>query len=277
MQNSIVLKNFCNACVSCDVAQVRKAVDAGVDVNHPLPPDCEFKYGAKAPIRWLFHELPHFNNDEFKQRQSQCLRLLLEAGAHINGVNQTGFPLLFLASGNTEALKNLFEFGERIDAMHKGQPLLHFVCMQGYFYSLKLLLQRGADPNMKNVHGKVPLALCITPGVAEELLEYGADPRIPDLTGKYPLQEKFWAEQVLPDWTPFKILPVWSFTHKAFSMYTDHCPGFRDAMMTLLLCLMRNRILVCRDVSNMIVAHVAQGHKQDQWWSIVGFSIEEYI
>ena len=277
MQNDVILRDFCNACVSCDVAQVRKAIEAGVDVNQPLLFYPQYKYGAKTPIRWIFHCLFIFNTNDFTQRQSQCLQLLFEAGAYIDAIKTKGLPLLFIASENAEALRIFLDYDESIDTTHKGQPLLHFVCRQGYFHSLKLLLQRGADPNMKNVHGKVPLALCITPDVAEELLEYGADPRIPDLTGKYPLQEKFWAEQVLPDWTPFKMLPKWSCTGKAFSMYSDHCPGFRDAMMTLLLCLLRNRRQVCRDVCNTIIAHVAQAHKKEQWWPIVGFSIKKYI
>jgi ankyrin repeat protein len=71
-----------------------------------------------------------------------------------------------------------------------GEPLLHTAVKKGKIEVLKMLLQRGTDPNKKDKHGKAPLHYaaefcCIK--CVKLLLEAGADPRLPSKRGRTPL------------------------------------------------------------------------------------------
>jgi ankyrin repeat protein len=59
-----------------------------------------------------------------------------------------------------------------------GKTALHFAACEMYPQVLELLLERGADPNAADVHGRVPLAEAALWGRLENvqvLLKYGAD------------------------------------------------------------------------------------------------------
>ena len=266
-------RDFGDACKHNDIARIRYALDNGIDVNKPVPYDTMGSISHERPICLLF--LLH-HNEKFEEKR-KCLRVLLDAGADVNVSDKNGKPLIFTLLRNSLSLRVLLQHRADINTMYEGVTVMHWAAKFYNLSAIPVLLEFGMDPNVRTNPGDTPLHYSMSSEIDQVLLQNGADPRLRNKLGYCAGEDKLWAQSYLRDWTPFKILPVWSFTHKAFSMYTDHCPGFRDAMMTLLLCLMRNRILVCRDVSNMIVAHVAQGHKQDQWWPIVGFSIKEYI
>ncbi len=56
----------------------------------------------------------------------------------------------------------------------------------------KYLLEKGADPNLQDIHGNTPLWTAIfnskhQKGVIKILLQYGADPAIVNKYGKTPL------------------------------------------------------------------------------------------
>ncbi|XP_039159405.1 ADP-ribosylation factor GTPase-activating protein AGD4 isoform X3 [Eucalyptus grandis] len=65
----------------------------------------------------------------------------------------------------------------------QGCSLLHLACHQGNPVMLELLLQFGADINMRDYHGRTPLHHCISMGnnsLAKFLLKRGARPSIKD-------------------------------------------------------------------------------------------------
>ena len=74
-------------------------------------------------------------------------------------------------------------------------------------------------------------------------------------------------EQLRPiyeSWTPHRMLPRW--TPSAFPLYIERCEGFRDAILTLMLCLRRYRHMVAREVGMDIVSYVAEMHRKEMWW-----------
>ncbi|KAK6931850.1 Arf GTPase activating protein [Dillenia turbinata] len=68
----------------------------------------------------------------------------------------------------------------------QGCSLLHLACHRGNLVMLELLLQLGADINMRDFHGRTPLHHCIferSNKLAKHLLKRGASPSIKDGSG----------------------------------------------------------------------------------------------
>lgn len=149
----------------------------------------------------------------------------------------------------------------------------HLACMQ-------ILLQRGAQVNTTSKAGETALFWCKTLETAELLLQHGADPRIRNVDGKTVFQYygpslTTTTRPLFSTWTPFNMLPP--FNRKAYPLYCDHCPGFASAIMTTLLMLLRYRRLIPRDIGVQIIAAIANGHREEQWWPIEGFSMAPYM
>ena len=127
--------------------------------------------------------------------------------------------------------------------------------------------------------------------MAEILLGHGADPRTRNSYGEAAYESwirgyvwRPWRaaelaaiHSTLAAWTPHQMLPSWTPSSEVFGMYSDHCPGFRDGIRTLLLCLARYRHMIRRDVGMEIVAYIAAEHRRETCWPIVDFDMAPYI
>ncbi|CAI8616788.1 unnamed protein product [Vicia faba] len=77
------------------------------------------------------------------------------------------------------------------ESCFRGWSLLHLACHSGSTLMVELLLQFGADINMRDYHGRTPLHRCISSGknsLAKFLLRRGAKPSIKDAGGHTALE-----------------------------------------------------------------------------------------
>lgn len=107
---------------------------------------------------------------------------------------QTGIEAPVLAAilqENDYALDNALASGADPNQSVSGWSALHAAASRGNVQWTKKLLQNGANPNISNNDGRVPLTEAISEGhlnVVKELLLAGANPNVKDNNGETPLQ-----------------------------------------------------------------------------------------
>lgn len=113
------------------------------------------------------------------------VRRLLAAGADINTISGSGYPLLKSAveAGNIEFVKALLELGADADVTSTGGTPLHSAVMWDHLDVAEVLLDAGANPDAQDVDGWTPLMYARSFAGVELLLGAGADPCIADQFG----------------------------------------------------------------------------------------------
>lgn len=78
--------------------------------------------------------------------------------------------------GDIDLAINLLEKGKfdlnKLD--QQGRTLLHYTGCRGQYDMIELLLEKGADPNIKDKNGNTPLHWCGHIDIVELLISYGA-------------------------------------------------------------------------------------------------------
>lgn len=124
------------------------------------------------------------------------LRALLEDEAdRVDAMNGQGFTPLGLAAffGHEDALRTLLDLGAEVDLVQKSinaNTALDSAVAADRMAAVKLLLERGAEPNVHAVRGYTPLHKAAFGGNAEMvrlLLSRGADPAAETDEGRRPL------------------------------------------------------------------------------------------
>jgi len=148
-----------------DIAEVRKLIAAGSDVNAPDP-------DGTSPLLWAAH-----------QGDAELVSLLLEAKADPNAANAFGVtPLLEAARlGDTATIAALLDGGADIAAATRdGETPLMAAARAGSAGAVALLADRGADVNAaESLWDQTALMWAASEGhldVVDVLLDKGADP-----------------------------------------------------------------------------------------------------
>jgi ankyrin repeat protein len=148
-----------------DVAEVRKLIAAGSDVNAP-------EADGSSALLWAAH-----------QGSPEIVSLLLEAGANPNAANNFGVTPLLEASryGDAATIEALLEGGADVaGAAREGETPLMAAARAGSAAAAELLIKHGADVNAaESLQDQTALMWAAAEGhgdVVDALLKNGADP-----------------------------------------------------------------------------------------------------
>ncbi|MFH1920948.1 MAG: ankyrin repeat domain-containing protein [Planctomycetota bacterium] len=169
--------------------------------------------GAEVNTRDIFGRTPIL--EAAGGRNAQAVKLLLEAGATAHpealgfacwlnrgksvalllqaGVSPDGGMVQAAQGGHVELLRLLLDRGANVNVRSKsGDTALHTAALQGGIEALRLLLKEGADPNAKNDRGQTPLHMAIS-GACEVnslrlLIDAGSKVDVPNKEGVTPIR-----------------------------------------------------------------------------------------
>ncbi|CAM9571619.1 unnamed protein product [Chrysoparadoxa australica] len=148
----------------------------------------------------------------------ECTKLLLQAGAEIQGLDQNEGQLLHCAVCNSHGRRAfkltelLLDKGADVNAECGGQPVLCAAALAGHVKVVMLLLDRGAAPNKADSEGSSALHAAAAGGyydVVLALLARGANPDQANHRGHSTLKHCFrcWRKEELEDHEVYDDVP----------------------------------------------------------------------
>ena len=144
--------------------------------------------GDTGTVRQLIQQGDCLKDPEFASRpffydwtDLDMIRLLAEAGADINAINEVGEWALRNAAwrGDTKSVAYLLSVGAKSNLTDTGQTAIHMAVCSDNLAVVRLLLESGADLNTTDVDGWTCLWWLKSAAMATFLLNHGANPSIP--------------------------------------------------------------------------------------------------
>jgi ankyrin repeat protein len=96
-----------------------------------------------------------------------------------------------LANRDSEGLRRLLDRGSSPNVSSGGMTPLRYAVLIGDGRAVRMLLEKGANPNPTDPAEDAPLLLALQRGhreVVANLLDFGANPNVRDRSGRTPLQ-----------------------------------------------------------------------------------------
>ena len=148
----------------CNTETLQALIDYGAHV------DAKRKDGTNALMRAC------------RTGQSEVVKFLLEAGADVNITNANGNTTLHVAiigDCSNETLENIIQQGVAVNAIsNRSKTALIHACESAKTESVKLLLKKGADPNISDDKGNTSLHATVsgrcTDNALKDLISHGA-------------------------------------------------------------------------------------------------------
>lgn len=107
-----------------------------------------------------------------------AIPVLLDAGADVDAIGEDGYWALITAieSGDLQLARELLDRGAKVDNCCQGLDItaLHMALQREEAHIALLLLERGADPNIRDLDGESPLDCARSNYMREKLLAVGA-------------------------------------------------------------------------------------------------------
>ncbi|KAJ1524679.1 hypothetical protein HK096_001153, partial [Nowakowskiella sp. JEL0078] len=116
------------------------------------------------------------------------VRILIEAGATVNCLTKQNRSLLHVVNEEPLMMSSfLSAYGTPNIPDNEGLTPLMYAAMQGYRNNVKLLLQAGADVNLKNNNGNALHLSLESKSIVDQLLKVGIDVNTSNSSGETPL------------------------------------------------------------------------------------------
>lgn len=113
--------------------------------------------------------------DKYNNSHIDTMRVLLDNNANVDAIDDIGWTPLFwgCATGNLKSVSLLLEFGANVNVQdNELDTCLHMAIEIRHEIMIRLLLDKGADPLVKNRNGDTPLDEAIMDGTFSDSLMY---------------------------------------------------------------------------------------------------------
>jgi len=175
--NNVLLPSIvCSVVHLGDIDKLKMLIKNGADINHPdfagrSPLHVAATQGKEAVLKFIIeqganiHARDHSNDTPLlsavKSGQEKCVKILYECGGSL-GLNDSNLADLLIqqaTTGDLSRLKCLILSGADVNLMSKsnGNTALHAAIEGSHVEICKLLIENGADRNIKNMYDISPI------------------------------------------------------------------------------------------------------------------------
>ncbi|XP_066925918.1 mitochondrial disaggregase-like [Clytia hemisphaerica] len=175
-------EDLCKAASEDDLYVIKRLVAKGVDVN------------SKHPLGWSAIHAAAFSGN------SKAMKYLIEKGADVNVCDEYTSPYKIASHKRMHVLDVVMLREECFDGLKRNADFskftpLHYASLRDDYETVKLLLDAGADPTMKDGRGYVPYEYAdqLKPLLKDKFNEFGVkkEEREAEERRRFPIEQRF--------------------------------------------------------------------------------------